>query len=264
MGNTCRRSAGIALLLLATGAGAGGASAASFVPAHPLDTDSAYLIDNYAVLLDGVPTDANADFEAGSLAGFLNAGSGETVIDALGSLRPADGSGHFAFASTGPGSAPGGMFEHQNIIVPVSVSAPVTAARVKADLVVLTNQDPPTASDPDWVHLLLWYRPDAGDAIQGPTLLYRRIPDFAFDAAPADTGFRWMTGVAHLDFDITAAVNGAFAAGVHQLEVHAVVAETLPSPVPEPATWLLSAVGLGALIRHRRRQLRSGLATEQR
>lgn len=254
MSPASRRVVGVVALLVSASIGC--ARAAGFVPASPLDTDSGYLIDNYAVLVDGVPTNANADFEAGSLAGFLHAGTGEVVIDALGSLRPADGSTHFAFASTGPGSVSGGTFEHQNLIASVALGSPVSEATVKADLIVLTNQDPPTMSDPDWVHILLWYRPDGADAIQGPTLLYRQIPDLEFDTAPADTGFRWMTGVAHLEYDITAAVNDAVAAGMHRFEVHAVVAEAFPSPVPEPGTWLMSVVGLGGMALLRRGRVR--------
>lgn len=81
----------------------GWAACFTFVPADARDTDTAGLIDNFRVEINGTPVNSNFNFEAGTLAGFNFQGD-VRVIECLGAIAPPDGSKFFMLQTTGPGA----------------------------------------------------------------------------------------------------------------------------------------------------------------
>jgi hypothetical protein len=232
----------------------GPVSAYTFVPANSSDTDSGYLVDNYSVLINGSQINPNYNFESGTFDGFIHL-PGTLVIDRLGNILPPGGTGYFAFASTGPGAIPGGGFEHQNIMQQFSVTGPVTSAIVSLQLMIFTNQDPPTASDPDWFHYLIWPKSSpTGPFIPPPyNIFYQEIQDFSFVPADPTTGFKWQTPeFVSLQRNVTGDINGFVSQNILDFEVHAVIAERLRAP--EPSTFALLGLGLAGLAASRRRK----------
>ncbi|MBI1987586.1 MAG: hypothetical protein HYS70_04485 [Nitrospinae bacterium] len=106
------------------------------------ETDSAVLIDNFALKVNGTPINPNFDFETGTLDGFTPGGD-VRVVNNVGSIGSPDGSAHFALLTTGVGAIPGSslyVFDISLLRQPFSIN-PGDEVAVSLCFNFLTNEN---------------------------------------------------------------------------------------------------------------------------
>ncbi|MHC1727080.1 MAG: hypothetical protein AB9866_13905 [Syntrophobacteraceae bacterium] len=184
--------------------------------------DSAYLVDNYKIIINGKVVNSNSDFETGDLSGFNYAGD-VRVMNQLGSISPYDGSNYLAFASNS-------ISNWADLMVPPYILPEnYDSISLSITYLILTNEDP-TIQSADWFHYHYYHYYDASepDYTIHDLMLYYPISSAPFTAAPIDTGFRWMTKWRTVSFDIKGDLAKAMADGI---SVHLGIGHE--SPVPD-------------------------------
>lgn len=191
----------------------GWAACVTFTPADPRDTDTAVLIDNFKVTIDGTAVNPNFNFEAGTLTGFGFYGDAR-VIGCLGSIFPPDNSKFFAVETTGPGAdtSPFNFSEWSGLTQNFAASA-VTRASLSVDFNLLTNENATGKRHNDSFGMNLHARPQNGCCPHLGTPVWRGLRSLPLIAAPADTGFKFQTGVTSITVDITTLLQDAIGKG---------------------------------------------------
>jgi hypothetical protein len=200
------------------------AGAYTFVPADPADTDSAILVDNFKVLINGVPINPNGGFESGTLTYFNHDGD-IRVIGSLGSIAPPNGN-YFAIVTTGPGAGFSSYpfhFDCSNLWQPISINTGDQVI-VSFDYNFLTNEDNLNNHGNDWFNAHV-----GGEGFHF-NIADENVGYSTFTPAPGDTGFLFQTGFKSVDMDITQALAEPLSQGIHDFSINLNICEEVVLP----------------------------------
>lgn len=172
-----------------------------FYPLNAIaDTDSAVLIDNFDVKVNGTSVNPNFNFEDGTTSGFVIVGD-VSVVTNVGSIGSPDGSAYFVQLTTGPGAARSSepySFDISLLHQDFSFSGP---ANVGDEVAVsfcynfLTNETDLQHPAPDRFRVFLrsttnFVQANFVDTLREEVLSKRK----ALKSAPADSGWLYETG----------------------------------------------------------------------
>lgn len=214
----------IAMVVCLVDVALGWAACFTFVPADARDTDTAGLIDNVKVEINGTPVNSNFNFEAGTLAGFSTQGD-VRVIECLGAIVPPDGSKFFMLQTTGPGARTDFPFYDTSHLTQNFSATTVTQATVSLDLNILTNENANGKRHRDSIGLHLQVGTPTSCCTFLGVVFDRNVRNLALTPAPPGTGFQWQTGFNSITVDITAQLQDAINRGCSRFNVYPYLTE---------------------------------------